>query len=121
MKRMKVLGLCLFAMFALTALTASAAFAEDPEYQVCGKAAKEGKVELGHYSNKNCEAASFNKEGGQKYERAPEATAKKFGIKGKNEGSPHNNIVNPFGEKKGGPTEPGVIEGTTTCLKEKVV
>ena len=120
MKRMKVLGLCLVAMFAFTALIASAAFAGDPEYQVCGKAAKEGKTELGHYSNKNCESASFVEAGGQKYERESVASAKKKGFKGKNSGAPHNNIVNPFGEKKGGPTEPGVIEGTTTCSKEKV-
>jgi len=121
MKRMKVLGLCLVAVFAFSALIASAAFAADPEYMVCGKAAKEGKTELGHYSGKVCGNSEFVEAGGQKYERLPESAAKKTGFKGKNEGEPHNNIVNPFGEKKGGPKEPGTIEGTTTCAKEKVV
>ena len=49
------------------------------------------------------------------------AKAKKKAFKGKNEGAPHNNIVNVFGESgKGGPAEPAKIEGTTECQQEKV-
>jgi hypothetical protein len=118
MKRINVLGLCLVAVFALSAVIASAAFATDPEYQICGKAAKNGKAYTGKYSDKACSVAEPKGEG--KYEREEEAKAKKKAFKGKNEGEPHNNIVNVFGEKKGGPTEPAVIEGTTTCKSEKV-
>ncbi|HTY97929.1 MAG TPA: hypothetical protein VMB91_12865, partial [Solirubrobacteraceae bacterium] len=118
MKRINVLGLCLVAVFALSAVIASAAFAVDPEFQICGKAAKNGKVYTGKYSDKACSAAEPKGEG--KYEREEWSKAKKMGFKAKNEGAPHNNIVNVFGEKKGGPTEPATIEGTTTCQQEKV-
>ena len=121
MKRMKVLGLCLVAMFAFTALVASAAFAADPEYMICGKAEKGRESRLGQYSGKVCGNSEFVEAGGQKYERLPESAAKKDWLQGQERRRPHNNIVNVFGEKKGGPTEPAVIEGTTTCQKEKVV
>jgi hypothetical protein len=124
MKRMKVLGLCLVAAFAFSALVASAAFAVDPEYQICGKAAKSGKLYIGKYSEKTCakeaSPAEITEGKKNKYEREEISKAKKKGFKGKNSGAPHNNIVNVFGEKKGGPSEPAVIEGTTTCQKEKV-
>jgi len=119
MKRINVLGLCLVAVFALSAVIASAAFAADPEYQVCGKAAKNGKVYTGKYKDKACSEAEPKGEG--KYERVSWEKAKKKTFKGKNEGAPHNNIVNVFGESgKGGPAEPAKIEGTTECQQEKV-
>jgi len=119
----RIVGLCLFAVFALFALTVSSAFAEAPEYQVCAKAAKNGKKYTGKYKDKACSEEEVKGEG--KYERASWEKAKKKAFKGKNKGNPHNNIVNPFGTREPGKgsREPGMkgkIEGTTECTKEKV-
>ena len=124
MKRIKVLGLCLVAVFALSAVIVSGASAALPEYQICGKTTKNAeKKYTGKYSEKTCgkEASEAEQLEGKhnKYERVAWTNAKKTTFKGKNSGNPHNNIVNPFGkEKKVG--EPGQVEGTTECTKEKV-
>lgn len=125
MKRIRIVGLCLFAVFALSALVASSASAALPEFKVCVKAAKVGKLYTGHYTDKACSkhATAPEEAAGKtnKYERASWTKAKKTTFKGKNvNGTPHNNIVNPFGVSKGGPSEPAHIEGTTTCTSEKV-
>lgn len=121
MTRMRVLGLCLVAVFAVSAVAVANAFAEPPEYKVCVKAEKSGKLYIGKYTDSKCSKAASEaeiKEGKKnKYERASWEKAKKKGFKGKNKGAPHNNIVNPVtGEGK-----PAKIEGTTTCTKEAVV
>jgi len=115
MKRFKVMGLCLVAAFALSAVLVSSASAK-LEYKTCIKALVKN---TGNYSEKTCSDAS-KVAGTGKYERAEWNAGKKVTFKAKNIGSPHNNIVNPFGEKKGGPSEAAKIEGTTTCAKEKV-
>jgi len=124
MKRMRIVGLCLAAVFALSALVASSASAAGPEFKVCGKAAKSGKLYTGKYTDKACSKeaspAEITEGKKNKYERVSWEKAKKKKFKGKNKGSPHNNIVNPFGEKSGGGKEPAKIEGTTTCTKEAV-
>jgi hypothetical protein len=119
MKRTKILGLCLVAVFAMSALVAASASAgTPPEFKVCGKATKVGKLYVGKYTEKTCakEASGAEiKEGKKnKYERLEYKLAKKLGFKAKNKGNPHNNIVNPL-------DEPGKIEGTTECTKEAVV
>lgn len=115
MKRFKVVGLCLVAVFALCAVMVGSASAASPEYFTCTKAPVKN---TGNYSGKECKE-SEKVAGTGKYERTEWNKGKKVSFKGKNEGNPHNNIVNPFGpEKKVG--EPGQIEGTTTCEKEKV-
>lgn len=125
MKRMRIVGLCLVAVFALSALIVSSASAAAPEFKICGKAAKSGKLYTGHYTDKACSkhaTEAEEKEGKKnKYERVEWTKAKKKTYKAKNKGTPHNNIVNPFGEKDGGESEPAKIEGTTECTKESVV
>jgi len=116
MKRFKVMGLCLAAVFALCAVVAASASAE-PTYKTCIKAEPKNS---GEYSEKTCATASKVAPGTGKYARAEWNAGKKLTFKAKNIGSPHNNIVNPFGEKGGGEAEPAKIEGTTTCAKEKV-
>ncbi len=124
MKRMRIVGLCLVAVFALSAVMAASASAALPEYKVCLKAKKAGKLWTGHYTDKACSkhATGAEEAAGKtnKYEREEWKKAKKFTFKGKNvNGTPHNNIVDPFGPNmvKG---EKAQIKGTTTCTKEKV-
>jgi hypothetical protein len=126
MKRIRIVGLCLVAVFALSALVASSASAALPEFKVCGKAAKAGKPAkyLGKYTNKECSKeaspAEITEGKKNKYEREEWTKAKKTTFKGKNvDGTPHNNIVDPFGVNsvKG---EPAQVKGTTTCTSEKV-
>jgi hypothetical protein len=115
MKRFKVVGLCLVAVFALCAVLVASASAASPEYFTCTKAPVKN---TGNYSGKACSEAE-KVAGTGKYERTAWNAGKKTSFKGKNEGNPHNNIVNPFGKNKV-VGEPGQIEGTTTCEKEKV-
>jgi len=120
MKRFKVLGLCLVAVFALSALIGTAS-SSALEYSICAKA---NPKNTGNYTAKNCEAASkvvgTGKYEVMGYEAAETAKLiKKHAFKGKNVGTPKNIIVNPFGEKAGGPKEPAKTEGSTECLKEK--
>jgi len=69
MKRFKIVGLCLVAVFALTAVMASGAQAG--QWGTCAKAAKNGKVYTGGYTDKLCSTKSATKEG--KYEWVPNA------------------------------------------------
>jgi len=124
MKRIRIVGLCLVAVFALSALVASSASAALPEYMVCVKASKVGKLYTGHYTDKLCSkhATPAEEAAGKtnKYERAEWKKAKKFKFTGKNvNGTPRNNIVDPFGVNmvKG---EKAQVKGTTTCTSEKV-
>jgi len=129
MKRMRIVGLCLVAVFALSAVIAASASAAAPEFQVCGKAAKAGKLYTGKYTDKACskEASPTEITEGKKnkYEREEWSKAKKKGFKGKNKGTPHNQIVNPFGEcnpeTEKCETKPAKVEGETECTKEAVV
>lgn len=68
MKRIKILGLAVFAMFALTALGAVSAQATGtaPEWFECAKSAKG----LGHYLGKECKKSEFKATGG-KYDLVP--------------------------------------------------
>jgi hypothetical protein len=116
MKRFKVLGLCLVAVFALGAVVVSNAAAEPPEYFTCLKASP---TNTGNYTEKLCKALAGTP-GTAKYEREAWNKGKKVTFKGKNEGTPHNNSVNPFGENMVA-GEPGQIEGSLECTKEKVV
>jgi hypothetical protein len=65
MKRIRIIGLCLLAAFATAAVASASASAELPEYMVCGKAAKVGKVWQGHYSSALCTEASKVETGGE--------------------------------------------------------
>ena len=66
MKRTTIVGLCLAATFAAGAVGAASASAASPEYKECGKAAKNGKLYTGKYSNKTCSEVNAKSEG--KYE-----------------------------------------------------
>jgi hypothetical protein len=79
MKRIKILGLAVFAMFAITALGAVSAQAvgTNPVYFVCAKASPKG---TGHHAVKGCGDAA--KETGGSYNLV-EGTGKKAGIKSK--------------------------------------
>jgi len=139
MKRFQVVGLCLAAVFAFSAVMVASASAELPEYKACAKQSKNPTTKKyeGEYSGKKCGASekSATKEG--KYERVEWNKGKSASpsFKGKNEGAPHNNLVDPicptgqFNEtshKCNAPegsakaNEPADIAGTTTCTKEKV-
>ena len=83
MRKARIAVLCLagaFALFALGATTASA-FAPEPEWESCVKAAKLGKTYTGHYSNKTCTETNAKGEG--KYERTPVTEGTTFTGKGK--------------------------------------
>ncbi|HEY2719991.1 MAG TPA: hypothetical protein VGI52_10185 [Solirubrobacteraceae bacterium] len=68
MKSIRTIGLCLIAVFAIGAVAAaSASAAESPTFKSCGKATKVGKTYIGHYTSKECTAASKVETGG-KYE-----------------------------------------------------
>ncbi len=54
MRSIKIVGLCLIAVFAFSAVAAGSAFASEPTYLHCGKAAKVGKKYTGGYNNKTC-------------------------------------------------------------------
>ncbi len=70
MKSIRTIGLCLIAVFAISAsAAASASAAEPPTYKSCIKATKVGKTYTGHYTSKECTAASKVETGG-KYELA---------------------------------------------------
>jgi hypothetical protein len=142
MKRMHVVGLCLAAVFALSAVLVAGASAALPEYKDCAKTSKNPvtKKYEGKYSVKTCatEATVAEQEEGKhnKYERKAwnEGKNPAPSFKGKNIGSPHNNIVDPTcpeGQFNNGthkcnvttgaaPNEKAQIAGTTTCSKEKV-
>lgn len=121
MKRMRIVGLCLVAVFAFSAVVAANAFAEAPEFMVCGKAAKSGKLYTGKYNSKTCstEATEAEQKEGKKnkYEREPYTSAKKKGYKGKNAGTPKNLAIDPLTGKG----VAGEIKGATECTKEAVV
>lgn len=113
MRRVFVLGLCLAAMSALGAMLATSASAAAPEYFICAKAKDAGK-----YEDKAC--SKLASPGPSNYERVVWTHAKKRSFTAMGEGSVTVNSVNPFGENfKAG--EPGRIEGSGTCQKEKVV
>jgi hypothetical protein len=69
MKRIRIVGLCLLVVFAVSAIAAGTASA-NPEYHLCGPAAKETKPTkfLGHYTLSTCSDASKVATGG-KFER----------------------------------------------------
>jgi hypothetical protein len=79
MKRIKVVGLSLVAVFALSAIASASASAAAPEYQICGKVAKNAvtKKYEGKFSNKECTATTT--EG--KYELTSWTAAKKTAFK----------------------------------------
>jgi hypothetical protein len=99
-------------MFGLAGIAASSASAAAPEYFVCAKATSTGK-----YEDNAC--SKLASPGPGSYERMAWTHAKKKIIKAKNEGTEIDNVVNPFG-KNLQVGEPGRIEGTTTCGKEKL-
>jgi len=113
MTRIKTMGLCLVAVFAVSMLVvATSASAATPEFKICEKVKAKGS---GKFTSKTCSTA-----GAGDYERAEESKAKKHAYKAKNSGTPHNNLVDPFGKNKGGKSEEGQVLGTTTCTKESV-
>ena len=104
MKRFTIVGICLVAVLALSAMVAGSASAAFPEYKTCIKAAVKN---TGNYSEKTCSTAS-KVAGTGKYERAEWDKGKKTSTKGKNVGTPKNNIVNPLPG-----LEACIIEGVT--------
>lgn len=142
MKRFTVVGLCLAAVLAFTAMAVSSASAF-PEYKACVKTAKNPTTKKyeGKYSVKTCatEASGTEQSEGKhnKYEREEYNKGKSAtpAFKGKNKGSPHNNLVDPTcptgkfntsthkceEEGKATASEPADIAGTTTCTKEAVL
>lgn len=84
MKRFKVIGLCLVAVFALSAVMASGAQAG--QFGQCEKAAKEGKLYTGLYTEKLCSTRATLKEREEgkknKYEWVPNAAVIKFTSEG---------------------------------------
>ena len=112
MGRIHLVWLWLAAVLALSAIPAVSAWAAAPEYFVCAKAKGTGK-----YQDKAC--SKLASPGPGNYERVVWTHARKRTYKSKNDGTIVDNSVNPFGsELKHG--EPGKIEGTTTCEKEKL-
>jgi hypothetical protein len=82
MRGSKIAALCVAAILALAAITTASAFASEPEYVACVKAAKSGKTYTGKYSDKACSEANVKAEG--KYELgAPKLPAKLKGTVGK--------------------------------------
>ena len=116
MKRFKVLGLCLSAVIVLGAAVVSSASAQPPEYFTCVKASP---TKTGNYTEKLCKTLAGTA-GTAKYEREAWNGGKKVTFKGKNEGTPQNDSVDPFGKNMAA-GEPGQIETTVECKKEKVV
>ncbi len=105
MKRFKIVGLCLVAVFALTAVMASGAQAG--QWGTCAKAAKNGKVYTGNYTDKLCSTKAAEKNG--KYEWVPNAANIPF----KSEGGP-SHLKGAAGEiacERG--TDSGTFEGAT--------
>ncbi len=71
MRRIKVVGLCLVAVFALTAVMASGAQAG--QFGKCVKAAKNGKVYTGNYTDKLCSTKAAEKNGKYEWEASKAA------------------------------------------------
>ena len=105
MKRFKIVGLCLVAVFALTAVMASGAQAG--QWGTCTKAAKNGKVYTGNYTDKLCSTKAAEKNG--KYEWVPNAANIPFTSEG-----PASHLKGAAGEiacEHG--TDSGTFEGAT--------
>jgi hypothetical protein len=106
MRRITIVGLSMLVILAMGAIAASSAWAQPPhpEWEVCGKAAKEGKTYLGRYTSSECTSASKVGSGG-KYEllNVPEH-AKKLTLKGKGGASTLDSYVAGIG-----------VVGTVTC------
>jgi hypothetical protein len=105
MKRIKIVGLCLVAVFALTAVMASGAQAG--QWGTCVKAAKNGKVYTGNYTDKLCSTKAAEKNG--KYEWAPNAANIPFTSEG---GASHlKGAAGEIARTHG--TDKGTFEGAT--------
>jgi hypothetical protein len=114
MRRIKMMGLCLVAVFAIAAVAVSSASAALPEYKVCAKAEKVGKVYNGKYNDKLCTSENGKSEG--KYELKGWEAAKKFALKGKNGVSTLDSYI-PESESE--PWKGGTVAGVVTCKSGK--
>src|SRR5262249_820655 len=85
-----------------------------PEYKVCVKAEKIGKVYNGKFADKECATAEPKGEG--KYELKGWESAKKFGLKGKNGVSTLDSYIP---ENEAEPWKGSAVAGTVTCKSGK--